>query len=304
MYRYKNLSVALNLTDMDEAVIKYSEMICQMAKSEKVYYLHVNRNLNIPKEILEEYPQLLHPVDEFAVRKMRKTVKKYIKSNPKTKVVYDVVEGSPLEELLHQTTRKDIDLVIVGRKKDASETRRLPMKLARKAPCSVLVVPDGVKLSMNNRLVPIDFSDHSANAMDVAVAFAKAKSISSIRCLHVYQLPVGYYKIGKTEEEFADIMKKNAWENYKNFIQGIDLKGVSLIPEFVLHKKPIKAICEVVEREHINMIVVGARGRSAAAGVLLGSVTEDLIFSTQVPIIAVKKKGSGMKFLDALFKYV
>lgn len=304
MYRYKNLLVALNLTDMDKAVIQYSAMICQMAKSEKVYYLHVNRNLNISREILEEYPQLLRPVDEFAVRKMKKNITKYLKKFPQTKAVYDVVEGYPLEELLRQTTRKDIDLVIVGRKKDASETRRLPMKLARKAPCSVLVVPDGVKPSMSNILVPIDFSDHSANAIDVAVAFAKAKGISSIRCLHVYQLPVGYYKIGKSEEEFAEIMKKNAWENYKNFIRSINLKGVSLIPEFVLHKNPIKAICEVVEKEHTDLIVIGARGRSAAAGVLLGSVTEDLIFSTQVPLIAVKKKGSGMKFLDALFKYV
>ena len=300
MYRYKNLSVALNLTDMDKAVIQYAAMISQMAKPEKVYYLHVTRNLNIPKKILEEYPQLLRPVDEFAVRKMKKTVKNCFDGHPQTKTVYDVVEGSPLEELLRQTTCKDIDLVLIGRKTDATETRRLPMKLARKAPCSVLVIPEGIKPSISNILVPIDFSEHSANAMDVAVAFATAKGISTIQCLHVYQLPVGYYKIGKSEEEFAAIMKKNARESYQKFISGIDLKSISVIPEFVLHKKPAKAIREVVEKEHIDMIVIGARGRSAAAGVLLGSVTEDLIFSTFVPLIAVKKKGTGMKFLQAL----
>jgi hypothetical protein len=48
------------------------------------------------------------------------------------------------------------------------------------------------------------------------------------------------------------------------------------------------------------LIVIGAKGRSLAALVLLGSVTEKLIETTHVPILAVKKKGSGMGFLEAL----
>lgn len=51
------------------------------------------------------------------------------------------------------------------------------------------------------------------------------------------------------------------------------------------------------------MIVIGAKGRSLAALVLLGSVTEKLIETTHVPILAVKKKGSGMGFLEALLAH-
>ncbi|MBN2439428.1 MAG: universal stress protein, partial [Deltaproteobacteria bacterium] len=47
---------------------------------------------------------------------------------------------------------------------------------------------------------------------------------------------------------------------------------------------------------------IGARGRKAGAGVLLGSVTEHLIETTTVPLMAVKKKGTGMSILDALLK--
>lgn len=51
------------------------------------------------------------------------------------------------------------------------------------------------------------------------------------------------------------------------------------------------------------MIVIGAKGRSLAASVLLGSVNEKLIETTHVPILAVKKKGSGMGFLEALLAH-
>jgi nucleotide-binding universal stress UspA family protein len=47
---------------------------------------------------------------------------------------------------------------------------------------------------------------------------------------------------------------------------------------------------------------MGARGRKAGAGVLLGSVTEHLIKTTTVPLMAVKEKGTGMGLLDALLR--
>ena len=303
MYRYNNLLAAFNLTKLDNSVLQYAGMISHMAKPEKIYSLHVTRNLNIPKEVLKEYPHLLNPLDDFALRKMRKTVKDGFDGHPQTKIIYDVVEGSPLEVMLHQVTSKDIDMLLVGRKADATETRRLPMKLARKAPCSVFIVPEGTKPSISKILVPIDFSEFSANAMEIAIALASAKGISNIQCLHVYQLPLGYYKTGKTEEEFTEIMKKNAQEKYLKFIEVIDLKGVSVDMEFVLHKNPAKAIHRMIEKEEIDLIVIGARGRNDGAGVLLGSVTEDLILSTHVPLLAVKKKGTGITFLEALFKY-
>ena len=56
-------------------------------------------------------------------------------------------------------------------------------------------------------------------------------------------------------------------------------------------------------KEHERyLVVIGARGRSAAAGVLLGSVAEHLIHTTTLPLLAVKKKGTGRSILDALLK--
>ncbi|HHP7242780.1 MAG TPA: universal stress protein [Cyclobacteriaceae bacterium] len=304
MYRYKNLLIPLNLTSMDDAVINYASMVSKMSKSEKAYFLHVKRPSEVPKEILEEYPQLLNISQEHRLKKMRESVESGFRGHPDTEIIFEVKEGYPLEVVLGEIVEKDIDLILVGRKKDAAETRRLPVNLTRKAPCSVLIIPQDSDHSIESILVPIDFSEFCANALELAVNLAIAYGISVIHCLHVFRLPIGYYKTGKSQAEFTEIMKKNARVDYERFIRNIDLKGVKLEPIFMMQEKPYKAIQSMVEKNEIDLVVLGARGRNAGAGLLLGSVTENIIQNVQVPIFAVKKKGTGLSFLEVLLKYL
>jgi len=66
-------------------------------------------------------------------------------------------------------------------------------------------------------------------------------------------------------------------------------------------EKASSRIPEVAERERADLILMGARGRSNSAAVMLGSVTERLLHDSTIPIIAVKQKGeeANMGFLDA-----
>jgi len=189
---------------------------------------------------------------------------------------------------------------LIGRKGAGKSTRNLSERLVRKAPCSVLIVPEESDYEISRILVATDFSEHSVNAMDVAAAFASAAGNAEIVCLHIYQVPIGYYETGKSYHEFADIMKKNAEKEYAHFIQNIDTKGVTIRPIYKQSKKPVEAIKEVVKDEKIDLMSLGSRGRSASAAVLLGSITEHLICQCEVPIVAVKKKGDGMHFIEAL----
>jgi hypothetical protein len=49
-----------------------------------------------------------------------------------------------------------------------------------------------------------------------------------------------------------------------------------------------------------DLIVMGTRGRSQAAFVLLGSTTSAMMAATSVPLLAVKHYGSHMSLLEAL----
>ncbi len=311
MYRYKRLLVALSLNEQDEASIRYASLVARLAKSENVTFMHViSSMIDIPEELQAEFSEYSA---DLARDKMKKLVTGYFSDDHRTTIDYKVVEGSPLMELLHYVKVNDIDLVIMTKRLEPVESGMLSVKLTRRVPCSVLLIPEKSKATFTNILVPTDFSDNSIDAMDAAVAFASARGINQIYCLHAYNVPIGYYKIGKSYEEFAEIMKGHAEKNFNNFLQKDvchgdtvcqikDLKGITVIPIFKLEKKPAQAIKEEIKNLNIDLLVIGARGRHAGAGVLLGSVTESEIKTTTIPILAVKKKGTGMNLLDALME--
>jgi len=302
MYRYKRLLVGLSLANQDGASISYAAMVSQLAKSEKVYFVHVASSFDIPEDLTREYPDLIQPIDETAERTMRELVGKYFDGNPEAQIEYEVEEGSPLIELLRRAKQLQIDLIIMRKRRKPTASGTLLERIARKAPCSVLFVPEGCQARFTNILVPIDFSDSSANAMDVALAFASSSGIKKIYCVHIYEVPIGYYKTGKSYEHFAKIIKGHAEKQYRDFMDKIDLKGVSVIPIFELAKQERKGIEATAKEHQADLLIMGARGRKAGAGVLLGSVTEDLIRTSNIPLLAVKKKGTGMSILDALLK--
>jgi nucleotide-binding universal stress UspA family protein len=314
MYRYKHLLVTLSLTDKGESSIRYAGLISRLARSEKVTFVHVASSLDdIPKELRSQFPDIVQPSGELGKKRMEELVSKYFPADHKTTIDYKVLEGSPLIELLRIAKEDDTDLVIMAKRPEPIDTGALPEKVIRRVPCSVLLVPEGAKASFSNILVPTDFSENSTDAMDVAVAFASAKGINEIHCLHSYKVPIGYYKTGKSYEQFAEIMKGHAEKNYQNFLQTEvcqvgsvcqikDLKGIKVKPIFKLEKKAAKAIEEAVKGLDIDLLVIGARGRHAGAGVLLGSVTEHQIRTSTIPILAVKKKGTGMNILDVILQ--
>ncbi len=303
MNHYKNILVALNLTKMDKLVIQYASIIGNMAKAKNIYFMYVKRGLTIPKEIMVQYPEL-QPLKVFSESSMKEAAVESYENKSGEILHFNALEGDPKKELLSHIGQKEIDLVVLGRKASSLGTRMLPLKISRTAPCSVLIVPEKSTPTLKKILVPIDFSSNSARALDVAIAIAAASPNAIIECLHVYELPIGYSKTGKTETEFAEIMKANAKKSYVKLMDTVDTKGVSVSINYMLNKKPTRAIKKSIKKSKIDLVVVGARGLSEGAGILLGSVTEELILTTQVPIMAVKKKGEGIKFLEALIKYI
>ena len=176
----------------------------------------------------------------------------------------------------------------------------LPERLARKAPCSVLIVPEKSKPEIKNILVGVDFSEHSVNAFEEAMAFAGAIPGSVIHCLHAFRVPMEYYKTGLSFAQFAADIEEHAQESYQELVNRFDLEGLDVRPLFVLDNQPSHAIRQAAKSCQADLIITGARGRSSPAAWVLGSVTEQLIWNADIPVLAVKRKGAGMSLLRAL----
>ncbi len=303
MYRYERLLVPVGFEAPDPFVIRYAGLVSRMACSKEVVFVHVSQDHDVPGWMRGRFPELARTRKDSQAE-LEALVDREFQGGPTPQVRYAVLDGVPLMEILRQVREQNSDLVLVGRKRDRQEAGNMAERLARKAPCSVLVVPEGTQSKITSIVVGVDFSENARDALDAVVAFASAAETGTPRVygLHIYSVPIGFYKTGKTYEEFAQIMKEHHRTQYDDFVADVDLRGINLEPTFLLDNKPTNGIQRAAEVLGVDLVVTGARGRGAGAAVLLGSVAERLIATTSTPLLAVKKKGQGMSFLEALLK--
>ena len=302
MYRFKHILAELNLDEADQAVTEFTSMLTYLTRSTELYFSYVKSHLEAREELPMDDDILLPSQVEVARGLLKESIKEYYKGYGDTKMELLVKEGHQLKFLLNQIKEHEIDLVIVGREPHTPTSRKLPIKLARKAPCSVFIVPEFAPPKITKIVVPIDFSNHAKEAVEEAILLAVACKLETITLLHLFKLPSGYSKTGKDEDEFCAIMKGNALEEYKFFIKQIDLKGIEVIFHIGHDEHLAHGILEEIDEQGADLVIVGARGRDAGAGVLMGSITEDLIARCPVPILAVKDKSKGMTFFESILK--
>lgn len=301
MKQFNKVMVGMDLSDMDEILLKNIKHLIAALEIEKIYFVHVSKDLAIPEEIKKAYPDLLAPVDET----IRKGIQHEVKIAGMEDISHEVLvkEGNPIETILRWCKIKDVDLLVMGRKVVASGSGTLAKNLAQRAPTSILFIPEKANMHEINRiLVPIDFSDYSHMTLEVAHAIAKGIH-AKILCCHLYEIPGGYSKTGKSLAEFAKVMLEHAKKDLKKFVKKADFGQIGC--EFILKETKSEAnhIINLAKNEHVDFIVMGSRGRSNSAAILLGSVSEKLIqLNDDIPTLILKKRGENMGFLEALMK--
>jgi nucleotide-binding universal stress UspA family protein len=275
-----------------------------LAGSEKVYFVHVAPSLDLPEEISQQFPEVLDPVDESMEMRMREMVAEhFVDPHPDTGLEFNAVEGRLLPELMRHAKQKLVDLLVVGRELRKYQRNLRIDKVIRKAPCSVLLVPEGSLSDMEKILAPVDFSRCSREALTTALDLARLEGdAASVECLAVYHVPTGFHKSGKSFEEFAEIMKGNTEKRYRGFVADVDTAGVKLEPVFVCNEEVSEAILGHAQATGADLLAIGGRGITGIAAILLGSNAEQVIRATTIPTLVVKQKGASLDVIDALLE--
>ena len=78
MYRLQKILVCLDLTEMDEFVVKYAGLVAATMNSSEVYFFHADDDQDIPKSVLEQYPELKGTQNRDPHELMEETVKQHI----------------------------------------------------------------------------------------------------------------------------------------------------------------------------------------------------------------------------------
>jgi nucleotide-binding universal stress UspA family protein len=152
-------------------------------------------------------------------------------------------------------------------------------------------------------LVPVDFSDTSDKAIELA-AFMAAKFGSEITLYHVVVL----FKV-----EDADLDEK--MELYENLFHSLkekaEEKSDSRIELVAKQKVPVHkvivrglaasdSILEYIDNHPVDLVIMGTHGKSGIQKVIQGSVTERIVRLSPVPVLTVHPETPTIDFDNIL----
>jgi nucleotide-binding universal stress UspA family protein len=287
MQPYRSLMVALARSGDDAGLIRYASGIARRAPAARLRFVHV---LPAPAGTQAVEPR------ERVVEELRAEIAAHAGDLPEgVEVSFGVLSGPLTDALLACAAESHADLLVVGHRIEPPSRKPLARRLAMKAPCSVWMVPQDATAAPSRILVPVDFSDHAADSLAVAASLVSGEAEAECLALHVY-----FNQAVATYEEYDQVLRGEEAAAYRRFVAPIDCKGVRITPLFEESANVPHAIQRVAERERVDLIVMATRGRSRSSSILLGSVAEQVILGSRVPILAVKHFGARLGVLQAL----
>ncbi len=153
---------------------------------------------------------------------------------------------------------------------------------------------------MKRILVPTDFSSQAENALKVAVEIA-TKHNSEIYLLHSLDMPSqirgvqnnasmpeSLYFIKLAEKSFEALLKK-------------DYLGPIEIHEAIGHDQIYSDINRTVEEKDIDLIVMGSHGANGFKELFIGSNTEKVVRTANIPVLVIKNEHTDFNIKDFVF---
>ena len=146
---------------------------------------------------------------------------------------------------------------------------------------------------MKGIIVPVDFSKQSENALQVAASLAK-KHDSELYVLHMLELsPSIMSESGYIAQEQVVHLIKIGEKRFADFLDKPYLKGIKIVP-IIKHYKVFQEVNEIAQKHDVDLIVMGSHGTDGLKEIFIGSNTERVVRSSDIPVLVVK--GEVKKF--------
>lgn len=155
---------------------------------------------------------------------------------------------------------------------------------------------------MKKILVPVDFSDYSEYALEVAASLAKQGN-AEIVVLHMLGLSEAVFTKDESQEFMeAQFYMKLAKKRFSEFLNKPYLKGIK-ISETVQNYKIFSEINNVAKEQSADMIVMGSHGAGGLSEIFVGSNTEKVVRSAEVPVLVIKKRVADFRMEKVVFGF-
>ena len=131
-------------------------------------------------------------------------------------------------------------------------------------------------------LVPVDFSDNSLQALDVALALASPR-VDRITVIHVIET---HYDFATQVALFTEQQRKEGRKRGKELLAKHAHTQVSV--RFKLEEgNPAIQISQLASKQKVNLIVMGTQGASGITKSLIGTVAVSVVREAPCPVLVI-----------------
>jgi nucleotide-binding universal stress UspA family protein len=139
-------------------------------------------------------------------------------------------------------------------------------------------------------LSPVDFSQTSQRAFETALDLA-ARLNAEVRVMHVYQLPASALPEGvwQTPNDLEATVEEALQKRLDEFVEQSAAKGIT-VSTGLCEGVPYVEITRAAQELGADMIVIGTHGRTGLAHLMLGSVAERVLRTSDIPVLTVRQQ--------------
>ncbi len=296
----KDIIVFVEFEEYELKIIAFSAALAKILDAD-VTLMHV---LHTGYDYLEVggYGKSIEIAYERALNRARHLMDEYIQE---VSQIYDVTfhkklaMGHPLDEFINFTNIKKGIAVLPNYRKTAKlkfTTPKITHKALRKLNTNMIFVngeflPRIDKISISKILVPVDFSEYSKSALRFAASIASKNGaqIHAISIIHPPRVsPELLEDIELNYQEFISVLQREVKNKLDNLISECTREcQINTITSEVLEGQPPDVILEL-SREKFDLISMGIKGRSLSEKLLVGSVTEQVVELSDIPVAVIR----------------
>lgn len=231
---------------------------------------------------------------------LQKLADKLSRNGNGIRVRHHVAIGRTHVEINNYAEKHHADLIVIG---DQGETfvqefflGTTASKTLQKGRLPLLVTKQEPKGRYKHVLVPVDFSQPSLEALNLAL---KVVTQASIHVLHAVEMPYEK-KMNQTgfKREWVDLYRNRVLSDVRQGMENIVQRcalGDARVSPIIEHGYPPDVIQDKAQSLSIDLIVIGKRGETELDEALFGSVTKHVLYETSCDVLVVNPESRREK---------
>lgn len=265
MSTFPSLLIAVDLTPMDEALMRYVKFWLDTLPGEpEVHIVH-----NIKYNLDDDMEALLDaPLDQVVQEALGEQAKEWLPGHEHQVQIHVKQAYSTMEAIKDCLFDTKASLLVLGKKIDYDGSGITNSKMLRQSPVPVLLVPEMARRQLNKLLVPIDFSKQSAAALRKGLSLQEELG-NTLEIQHIYHIPSVYFPYVPVQSMSRSMLEK-AKKEFNHFVEKHTFEQP--LPGCTFTDGKEQSVVDTLDRysrqQQVDLIIVGAQGHSA----LLGSV--------------------------------